>query len=48
MSTKEKYFLKETNEHIAVWEGEKLTKDRSSRFRNQNRVLVAEFEEGFV
>ena len=26
-------FLKETNEHIAVWEGEKLTK--RSRFENQ-------------
>jgi Xaa-Pro aminopeptidase len=25
---KEKFFLKETNEHIAVWEGEK-TKDRA-------------------
>ena len=26
---KEILFLKETNEHIAVWEGEKLTKDRA-------------------
>lgn len=26
---KEIIFLKETNEHIAVWEGEKLTKDRA-------------------
>jgi Xaa-Pro aminopeptidase len=26
---KEMLFLKETNEHIAVWEGEKLTKDRA-------------------
>ena len=26
---KEVLFLKETNEHIAIWEGEKLTKDRA-------------------
>ena len=26
---KEILFLKETNEHIAIWEGEKLTKDRA-------------------
>ena len=26
---KEILFLKETNEHIAIWEGEKLTKERS-------------------
>jgi len=26
---KEILFLRETNEHIAVWEGEKLTKDRA-------------------
>ena len=26
---KEVLFLKETNEHIAVWEGEKLTKERA-------------------
>ena len=28
-SQKEMLFLKETNEHIAVWEGEKLTKERA-------------------
>ena len=26
---KEILFLKETSEHIAIWEGEKLTKDRA-------------------
>ena len=26
---KEILFLKETNEHIAIWEGEKLTKERA-------------------
>jgi Xaa-Pro aminopeptidase len=26
---KEVLFLKETNEHIAIWEGEKLTKERA-------------------
>jgi Xaa-Pro aminopeptidase len=39
----EKYF-KETNEHIAVWEGEKLTKDRSSSFRNKTVYWLQRFE----
>jgi Xaa-Pro aminopeptidase len=29
MSIKRILFLKETNAHIAVWEGEKLTKERA-------------------
>ena len=26
-------FLKETNEHIAIWEGEKLTKEKARQFQ---------------
>ena len=32
-------FLKETNEHIAVWEGEKLTKERAFEVSGINNVI---------
>ncbi|WP_300570828.1 aminopeptidase P family protein [Flavobacterium sp.] len=36
---KEILFLKETNEHIAVWEGEKLTKDRAYEVSGVKTVI---------
>ena len=36
---KEILFLKETNEHIAVWEGEKLTKDRAFEVSGVKTVI---------
>ena len=36
---KEILFLKETNEHIAVWEGEKLTKDRAFEVTGIKNVI---------
>ena len=36
---KEILFLKETNEHIAVWEGEKLTKDRAFEVTGVRNVI---------
>ena len=36
---KEILFLKETNEHIAVWEGEKLTKDRAFEVTGVKNVI---------
>mgnify|MGYP000178515691 FL=1 len=36
---KEILFLKETNEHIAVWEGEKLTKDRALEVSGVKTVI---------
>jgi Xaa-Pro aminopeptidase len=36
---KEILFLKETNEHIAVWEGEKLTKDRAFKVSGIKTVI---------
>jgi hypothetical protein len=42
MNTKEILFLKETNDHIAVWEGEKQQRTRS-RYWNKDSVLAARF-----
>jgi Xaa-Pro aminopeptidase len=36
---KEILFLKETNEHIAIWEGEKLTKDRAFEVSGVKTVI---------
>ncbi|WP_309608258.1 aminopeptidase P family protein [Flavobacterium sp.] len=36
---KEILFLKETNEHIAIWEGEKLTKDRAFEVSGIKNVI---------
>lgn len=36
---KEVLFLKETNEHIAIWEGEKLTKDRADEVSGIKSVI---------
>ena len=36
---KEILFLKETNEHIAIWEGEKLTKDRAFEVTGIKNVI---------
>jgi len=36
---KEILFLKETNEHIAIWEGEKLTKDRAFEVSGVRTVI---------
>ena len=36
---KEILFLKETNEHIAIWEGEKLTKDRALEVSGIKNVI---------
>jgi Xaa-Pro aminopeptidase len=42
-------FLKETNEHIAVWEGEKLTKEAAFfNKRCSNSILVTKFRESIV
>jgi Xaa-Pro aminopeptidase len=40
---KEKFF-KETNEHIAVWEGEKLTKDGALAVSGIKQSIGCEFE----
>jgi Xaa-Pro aminopeptidase len=38
-------FLRETNEHIAIWEGEKLTKERATQVSGiKNIVWLQEFE----
>jgi Xaa-Pro aminopeptidase len=37
-------FLKETNEHIAVWEGEKLTKDRALAVSGIKQSIGCRFE----
>ena len=45
---REVLFLKETNEHIAVWEGEKLTKDRAFEVSGIKTVYwLQEFEKVF-
>lgn len=45
---REVLFLKETNEHIAVWEGEKLTKDRAFEASGIKTVYwLQEFEKVF-
>jgi Xaa-Pro aminopeptidase len=41
---KEKFFFKETNEHIAVWEGEKLTKDRALAVSGIKQCIGCRFE----
>ncbi len=41
-------FLKETNEHIAVWEGEKLTKERAFEVSGIKSVIwLARFPQDF-
>ncbi|MGB1451220.1 MAG: aminopeptidase P N-terminal domain-containing protein, partial [Marinirhabdus sp.] len=41
-------FLKETNDHIAVWEGEKLTKDRAHKVSGIKTVYwLQEFDKVF-
>jgi Xaa-Pro aminopeptidase len=45
---KEVLFLKETNEHIAIWEGEKLTKDRAYEVSGIKTVYwLSEFDKIF-
>ncbi len=45
---REVLFLKETNEHIAVWEGEKLTKDRAFEVAGIKTVYwLQEFDKVF-
>lgn len=45
---REVLFLKETNDHIAVWEGEKLTKDRALAVSGIKTVYwLSEFEKVF-
>ncbi len=42
-------FLKETNDHIAIWEGEKLTKEKAFETSGyQNRLLVTGNGKSFV
>jgi Xaa-Pro aminopeptidase len=43
-SIKRNSFLKETNEHIAVWEGEKLTKDRALAVSGIKQCIGCRFE----
>lgn len=45
---RELLFLRETNEHIAVWEGEKLTKDRAYEVSGVKTVFwLSEFDKVF-
>jgi Xaa-Pro aminopeptidase len=45
---REVLFLKETNDHIAVWEGEKLTKDRAFQVSGiQTVIWLQDFEKVF-
>ncbi|NNM23604.1 MAG: aminopeptidase P family protein [Flavobacteriaceae bacterium] len=45
---KEILFVRETNEHIAVWEGEKLTKERATKVSGVKTVLwLSEFDKVF-
>lgn len=45
---KEVLFLRETNEHIAVWEGEKLTKEEARRISGIQKIYwTHEFEKVF-
>jgi uncharacterized protein YifE (UPF0438 family) len=43
MNTKRNIISKETNDHIAVWEGEKNQRTRISRYWNKDSVLAARF-----
>lgn len=47
-ASKEVLFLRETNEHIAVWEGEKLTKEEARRISGIQKIFwTHEFEKVF-
>jgi Xaa-Pro aminopeptidase len=39
---REMLFLRETNEHIAVWEGEKLTKERAFEVSGIKTVILVQ------
>jgi Xaa-Pro aminopeptidase len=41
-------FLKETNEHIAIWEGEKLTKERTEVTGIKTVYWLARFRESVI
>ena len=46
MSYKEMLFIRETNEHITHWEGEKLTKEQAKKISGINNVYwLGEFDD---
>ena len=46
MSHKEMLFIRETNEHITHWEGEKLTKEQAKKISGINNIYwLGEFDE---
>ena len=46
MSHKEMLFIRETNEHITHWEGEKLTKEQAKKISGINNVYwLGEFDD---
>ena len=46
MSYKEMLFIRETNEHITHWEGEKLTKEQAKKISGINNIYwLGEFDE---